>query len=56
MSWLGKVVGGTIGFAIGGPVGAVAGAALAICLTMKMQGRLLLEKTAIDCQMVKPLK
>jgi len=27
MSWLGKVVGGTIGFAIGGPVGAVAGAA-----------------------------
>ncbi len=26
MSWLGKVVGGTIGFAIGGPVGAVAGA------------------------------
>ena len=27
MSWLGKVVGGTIGFAVGGPVGAVAGAA-----------------------------
>ena len=27
MSWLGKIVGGTIGFAIGGPVGAVAGAA-----------------------------
>lgn len=27
MTWLGKVVGGTIGFAIGGPVGAVAGAA-----------------------------
>jgi len=27
MSWLGKVVGGTLGFAIGGPVGAVAGAA-----------------------------
>ncbi len=27
MSWLGKVVGGTIGFAMGGPVGAVAGAA-----------------------------
>jgi DnaJ like chaperone protein len=27
MSWLGKVVGGTLGFAIGGPIGAVAGAA-----------------------------
>ncbi|MCP3901203.1 MAG: DnaJ domain-containing protein [Desulfobacteraceae bacterium] len=27
MSWLGKIVGGTIGFAIGGPIGAVAGAA-----------------------------
>lgn len=27
MTWLGKIVGGTIGFAIGGPVGAVAGAA-----------------------------
>ena len=27
MSWLGKVVGGTIGFALGGPIGAVAGAA-----------------------------
>ncbi|MCD6584933.1 MAG: TerB family tellurite resistance protein [Desulfobacteraceae bacterium] len=27
MTWLGKVVGGTIGFAVGGPVGAVAGAA-----------------------------
>lgn len=28
MSWLGKVVGGTIGFALGGPLGAIAGAAL----------------------------
>lgn len=27
MSWIGKVVGGTIGFALGGPIGAVAGAA-----------------------------
>ena len=27
MSWLGKMVGGTIGFALGGPIGAVAGAA-----------------------------
>jgi len=27
MSWLGKIVGGTIGFALGGPLGAVAGAA-----------------------------
>mgnify|MGYP002725906556 CR=1 FL=1 len=27
MSWLGKMVGGTIGFALGGPLGAVAGAA-----------------------------
>ncbi len=27
MSWLGKMVGGTIGFAIGGPIGAIAGAA-----------------------------
>lgn len=27
MTWLGKVVGGTIGFAFGGPIGAVAGAA-----------------------------
>ncbi len=27
MSWLGKIVGGTLGFAVGGPVGAVAGAA-----------------------------
>ena len=26
MTWLGKVVGGTIGFALGGPIGAVAGA------------------------------
>ncbi|MCF8024849.1 MAG: co-chaperone DjlA [Desulfobacteraceae bacterium] len=28
MSWLGKMVGGTIGFALGGPLGAIAGAAL----------------------------
>lgn len=27
MSWLGKMIGGTIGFALGGPIGAVAGAA-----------------------------
>lgn len=27
MSWLGKVIGGTIGFALGGPLGAIAGAA-----------------------------
>jgi len=27
MSWLGKIVGGTIGFALGGPLGAIAGAA-----------------------------
>jgi len=27
MTWMGKVVGGTIGFALGGPLGAVAGAA-----------------------------
>lgn len=27
MSWLGKMVGGTIGFALGGPLGAIAGAA-----------------------------
>ncbi len=27
MSWLGKMIGGTIGFALGGPLGAVAGAA-----------------------------
>lgn len=27
MSWLGKMIGGTIGFAIGGPIGAIAGAA-----------------------------
>lgn len=27
MSWLGKMIGGTIGFAVGGPLGAVAGAA-----------------------------
>lgn len=27
MSWLGKMVGGTIGFAVGGPIGAIAGAA-----------------------------
>ncbi|MCP4367344.1 MAG: DnaJ domain-containing protein [Deltaproteobacteria bacterium] len=27
MSWLGKIVGGTIGFVLGGPLGAVAGAA-----------------------------
>lgn len=27
MSWLGKMIGGTIGFAMGGPLGAVAGAA-----------------------------
>ena len=27
MTWLGKVVGGTIGFAVGGPLGAIAGAA-----------------------------
>ncbi len=27
MSWLGKMIGGTIGFAVGGPIGAVAGAA-----------------------------
>lgn len=27
MSWLGKMIGGTIGFAFGGPIGAVAGAA-----------------------------
>jgi DnaJ like chaperone protein len=26
MSWIGKMVGGTIGFALGGPIGAVAGA------------------------------
>ncbi len=28
MSWLGKMIGGTIGLALGGPIGAVAGAAL----------------------------
>jgi len=28
MSWLGKIVGGTLGFALGGPLGAIAGAAL----------------------------
>ena len=27
MSWLGKMVGGTIGFALAGPLGAIAGAA-----------------------------
>jgi DnaJ like chaperone protein len=27
MTWLGKVVGGTIGFALGGPIGAIAGVA-----------------------------
>ncbi len=27
MSWLGKMIGGTIGFALGGPIGAIAGAA-----------------------------
>jgi DnaJ like chaperone protein len=27
MTWLGKMLGGTIGFAVGGPIGAVAGAA-----------------------------
>lgn len=27
MSWLGKMIGGTIGFALGGPLGAIAGAA-----------------------------
>lgn len=27
MSWLGKMIGGTLGFALGGPIGAVAGAA-----------------------------
>lgn len=27
MSWIGKMLGGTIGFAIGGPIGAIAGAA-----------------------------
>ena len=27
MTWLGKVVGGTLGFAVGGPLGAIAGAA-----------------------------
>ncbi|MFP3999715.1 MAG: TerB family tellurite resistance protein [Desulfobacterales bacterium] len=28
MSWMGKMLGGTIGFALGGPLGAIAGAAL----------------------------
>lgn len=39
MSWLGKVVGGTIGFAIGGPVGAVAGAAFGHMFDSENEGQ-----------------
>ena len=37
MSWLGKMVGGTIGFAVGGPIGAVAGAAFGHALVDKKE-------------------
>jgi DnaJ like chaperone protein len=41
MSWLGKMIGGTIGFAFGGPIGAVAGAVFGHAVVDKKEDRYL---------------
>ena len=41
MSWLGKMIGGTIGFVLGGPLGAVAGAAFGHTFVDKKEERYL---------------
>lgn len=48
MSWLGKVIGGSIGFAVGGPVGAIAGAAFGHTFVDKKGEALLESRPGID--------
>jgi DnaJ like chaperone protein len=48
MSWLGKMIGGTIGFALGGPIGAVAGAAFGHTFVDKKEQVYLSSRPRID--------
>ncbi len=50
MSWLGKMVGGTIGFALGGPIGAVAGAAFGHTFVDKKEDAYLSSRPGIGQQ------
>ncbi len=48
MSWLGKMIGGTIGFALGGPIGAVAGAAFGHTFVDKREQAYLESRPGLD--------
>lgn len=48
MSWLGKMIGGTIGFALGGPIGAIAGAAFGHTMVDKKEERYLTSMPGIN--------
>lgn len=51
MSWLGKMIGGTIGFAVGGPIGAVAGAAFGHEFVDKKEDAYLSSRPGLDHQL-----
>ena len=48
MSWLGKMIGGTIGFALGGPIGAVAGAAFGHTFVDRKEDAYLSSRPGLD--------